>query len=41
MRIGLGTTALVNCMFSGHIDGLGVYTRSLLEELGKLNLENP
>ena len=40
MRIGLGTTALAKGMASGHIDGIGVYTRSLLEELGKLNLEN-
>lgn len=39
MRIGFGATALVKGMVSGHVDGIGVYTRSLLEELDKLSLE--
>ena len=39
MRIGFGTTALTKGMVSGHIDGIGVYTRNLLEELDKLNVE--
>lgn len=39
MRIGLGATALTKGMVSGRIDGIGVYTRSLLEELDKLNVE--
>ncbi len=39
MRIGIGATALAKGLVSGHIDGIGVYTRSLLEELDKLNLE--
>jgi len=37
MRIGLGVTALVKGIVSGHVDGIGVYTRSLLAELDKLN----
>ncbi len=39
MRIGFGATVLTKGMVSGRIDGIGVYTRSLLAELDKLNLE--
>ena len=39
MRIGFGATALAKGIVSGHVDGIGVYTRSLLEELDKLNSE--
>jgi glycosyltransferase involved in cell wall biosynthesis len=39
MRIGLGATVLTKGMVSGRIDGIGVYTRSLLQELDKLDLE--
>ncbi len=40
MRIGFGTTVLAKGLVSGHVDGIGVYTRSLLDELDKLNSEN-
>jgi len=39
MRIGIGATLLTKGMASGHIDGIGIYTRSLLDELDKLDLE--
>lgn len=40
MRIGFGATVLAKGMASGHVDGIGVYARSLLEELDKRGLEN-
>ena len=39
MRIGIGTTVLAKGIASGHVDGIGVYTRSLLEELAELPSE--
>ena len=39
MRIGLGTTALVKGIAASHVDGIGAYTRSLLEGLDKLPSE--
>lgn len=39
MRIGFGVTVLAKCMDAGHVDGIGVYTRNLLEELDKLAAE--
>lgn len=39
MQIGFGATVLVRGIATGHIDGIGVYARSLLEELYKLGLE--
>jgi len=40
MKIGFGATVLTKGMVSGRIDGIGVYSRSLLVELDKLKLEN-
>lgn len=40
MKIGFGATVLTKGMVSGRIDGIGVYSRSLLVELDKLNPEN-
>jgi len=39
MNIGFGISALQKGIASGRIDGIGVYARSLLEELGKLDFE--
>ena len=40
MRLGFGTTVLRNGMISGHVDGIGVYTRHLLKEMNNLNPES-
>ena len=39
MKVGLGTTVLSKGNASGHIDGIGLYTKHLLEHLPLLELK--
>ena len=39
MKVGIGTTALLNGKTSGHMDGIAVYTKHLLEHLPTTGIE--